>query len=129
MVCAVVAQIIPVFLLVLAVGQSRMQPRESKFDLGFLAAVLAPVAIILLGELCALRVLMGGSETEFLRDMAAVSVALALGTLVMRLVHSLLSDFDPDAVAEDRPPQHFWLIGVLGALVAFGSSAFLLVGT
>src|SRR4051812_25375872 len=76
---AVVAQIIPVFLLILVIGEGRPQPRESRFDPGFLAAVLIVVAVLLLGELCALRILLGGSETQFLRTETAASVSVALG--------------------------------------------------
>lgn len=125
---AVVAQVIPVFLLILVVGQGRLQARAAEFDPGFLVPVLSQVAILLVGELCALRILITGSETPFLRNLVAVSVALALGNVVMRFVHSLLSDADPAAVRENRPPNRFWLVVVFGLLTIFGSFAVLVIG-
>jgi len=126
---AVVAQIIPVFLLILVVGQSRFQSRRPQFDGVFLGVVLAQVAVLLVGELCALRILLTGSETSFLRTMVAVSVALALAHVVMRFLLSLLIDFDPMADQLDRPPQHFWLVGVFGVATSLGTFAVLAIGT
>jgi hypothetical protein len=126
---AVVAQIIPVFLLILVVGESRPRARRSQFDGVFLGAILYQVGVLIIGELCALRILIGGSESAFLRAMVAASVALALGNVVMLFLHAQLSDFDPEAAREDRPPKHFWLIGAFGVLTVFGSFAVLTVGT
>jgi hypothetical protein len=60
--------------------------------------------------------------------MTAASVSLALGMVVMRFVHSLLSDFDPSAETEDRAPKYFWLLGVLGGVTTIGSFAVLTIG-
>jgi len=125
---AVVAQVIPVFLLILVVGQSRWQARTSQFDRVFLGAVLYQVVLLVIGELCALRILLTGSESSFLRTVVAASVALALGNVMMRFLHSQLSDFDPDADREDRPPQHAWLIGLFGGATILGAFAVLTVG-
>jgi hypothetical protein len=125
---AVVAQIIPVFLLILVVGEGRLRARSSHFDGVFLGATLYQVVVLIIGELCALRILVSGSESSFLRAMVAASVALALGNVVMHFLHSQLSDFDPEAEREDRPPKHFWLIGAFGVLTVFGAFAVLTVG-
>lgn len=125
---AVVAQIIPVFLLILVVGESRLRARGSQFDGVFLGAMLYQVVVLLIGELCALRILVSGSESSFLRGMVAASVALALGNVMMRFLHAQLSDFDPDADREDRPPKHFWLIAAFGAAATLGAFAVLTIG-
>jgi hypothetical protein len=126
---AVVAQVIPVFLLIFVVGDSRMRARSPEFDPGFVGAAVSQVALLLIGELCALRILATGSETPLLRNLVAMSISLALGNVVMRYVHSLLSDVDPAAVSENRPPSRFWLVAVLGLTTMAGSFAILTFGT
>lgn len=125
---AVVAQIIPVFLLILVIGESRLRARRARFDGVFLGAMLYQVVVLLIGELCALRILITGSESSLLQAMVAASVALALGNVMMHFLHSQLSDFDPDAEREDRPPKHVWLIGVFGTATTFGAFAMLTIG-
>lgn len=125
---AVVAQVIPVILLIFVVGESRLRARSAEFDPVFIVAAVGQVALLLIGELCALRILVTGHETPLLRGFVAVSVSLALGNVVMRYVHSLLSDVDPTAVVDDRPPDRMWLILVPGILTVVGTFAVLTVG-
>lgn len=85
------AQVIPVLLLVMAVGEAGLRPRKSEPAWTGVLAVLT-VVIIIIGEIVALGVLSSGEESRATRFLTAQSIGMGLSFIVFRFALSLADD-------------------------------------
>jgi hypothetical protein len=95
------AQVIPVLLLVMAFGESRLRverPEEATYLDAY--AVLLGFLILVVGEVAALRVLLTGNDDGGLHFMAASGVAYGLAFIVSRFALQTLGDLRKQ---EDAP--------------------------
>lgn len=85
------AQVIPVLLLVMAVGESSLRPRRTEPRWASYLA-LAMVFFIVIGEIVALGVLASGEEGRLSRSLTAQSIGMGLSFIVFRFALSLWED-------------------------------------
>jgi hypothetical protein len=100
------AQVLPIFLLVLIVGEARLgaTSRGEPSDLGvILLAYVLNVALLLAGEVAALIAVASG-ETYLLHILVCVALASSIALLMMRFLITTLDDYGEHFSQETRRP-------------------------
>lgn len=116
-----VAQIIPILLLAMAVGESRLQARKSVSPVFAVFAVLAIGGVMVAGEVAALRVLGDGSGSNIAKQLTAISVAIGLAVIVNYLAVRIYRDV---AGEEAKAPRALSTVVIFAfALVAIAVGA------
>lgn len=77
-----VAQIIPILFLTMAVGEARLRIRDTISPRRAIIGVLFIAAVLVVGEIAALRSLEAGHGTRLAKDLTALAVAVGLGWIV-----------------------------------------------
>lgn len=102
------AQVLPVLLLVMTIGEARLQKRnegDGKEDLKLAIAVaLALVLLVVAGEIASLRVLMHGGDGQTEEAFAIGGVSAGLSYVVLWVVRSSFDEYREDfsAAAQKR---------------------------
>jgi len=119
------AQVLPVFLLVMTIGEARLQKRikgDRKEDLKLVIVLtLALVLGVVAGEVASFRVLMRGRDGEVERAFAIGGIATGLGYVVMWVVRSTFDEYREDfsLKAQRRQIRLQLFITVLAAAFVF----------
>ena len=112
---AAAAQVIPVLMLVLLVGESRFF-KAKRADGRWLMVALFAMFVLLIGELTALRTLSRGHDSLALWMATTMGLLYGLGFVLQSAVRSLLLD-DLKHVSQARQ-KGLWRLGVVSV---FGS--------
>jgi hypothetical protein len=118
-----VAQILPVLLLVMTIGETRLQKRtdgQEKADLKF--AIFFTVVFFLFvaaGEIAALRVLMHGSDGEADEAFAVGGVVAGLTYVVIWAVRSSFDEYRED-FSSGAQKRQLRLLAMVSVAVALG---------
>jgi hypothetical protein len=95
-----VAQVLPVLLLVMTVGEARLQKRKEghgKQDLGVAVLLtLAMAAFVVAGEIASLRVLMNGSDSETEEAFAVGGIGAGVTYVVLWVMRSSFDEYRKD---------------------------------
>jgi len=95
-----VAQVLPVLLLVMTVGEARIQKRKEehgKEDLGAAILItLAMAAFVIAGEVAALRALRHGSDGEVEEAFAVGGVAAGVSYVILWVMRSSFDEYRKD---------------------------------
>ncbi len=89
---AAAAQVIPILMLVLLVGESRFFRADNDDDGFYLVFALAAMLLLLVGEVTALRVLGQGRDSFALWAFTTISLLYSLGFFFQSAVRSFLLD-------------------------------------
>jgi hypothetical protein len=111
------AQVIPILLLTLAVGESRIKPRSRGTPLVAIGSVAAFGGCIIAGELAALRVLSLGHDSEALHSLTVLSLMIGLAFLLKYLAWAAYREVagpeaEPSAAVANALPLVTLLAGV-----------------
>ncbi len=98
----VIAQIIPVLFLTMAIGEARVQVRDTIAPRNAILGVLFIGGVLVAGELAALHALEVGHGTRITKDLVVLALAVGLGWIVRSLASVVYRDRDGDPQAE--PP-------------------------
>jgi hypothetical protein len=98
----VIAQVIPVLFLTMAIGEARVQVRDTIVTRNAILGVLFIGGVLVAGELAALHVLEVGHGTRITKDLAVLALAVGLGWIVRSLASVVYRDRGDDEEAE--PP-------------------------
>jgi hypothetical protein len=98
-----VAQIIPILFLTMAVGEARVRIRETISPRNAVIGVLFIAAVLVAGEIAALRSLEAGHGTRLAKDLTALAMAVGLGWIVRTLAGVVARDRTEDA--GEPPPE------------------------
>jgi hypothetical protein len=115
----VIAQIIPVLMLTMAVGETRVRVRDTISPRGAILGVLLIGAVLVAGELSALRAIETGYGTELTKDLAVFAVAVGLGWVVRSLAAIVHRDC-AEGEDEEPPPEIALLIDGSFVVTAVG---------
>lgn len=88
----VIAQIIPVLFLTMAIGEARVQIRDTIAPRNAILGVLFIGGILVAGELAALHALEAGHGTRITKDLVVLALAVGLGWIVRSLASLVYRD-------------------------------------
>jgi hypothetical protein len=119
------AQVLPVFMIVIAVGEARIETR--KFSIRRVPEILVAVFVIalfvLIGELAALKVMVWGHDTRALHNLTAAGLSFGAAYLMMKLLTVGIEEADLEE--PDRLKRQLRWVAVSGLSVVLVSIAFL----
>ena len=101
------AQILPIFLLAMLIGEARMgiTVKKNQENLAFsLLAYVLLATIVIAGEVAAL-ISIGSGETRFLHNVVCGAVGAGVAFLMMRFLHSTLDQYRDHFSAEAQNRQ------------------------
>lgn len=115
------AQIIPILLLVMAVGEYRLGRRINPAKAHEVyPAVIFVTVVMLVGELAALRVLLRGSDSAALEALTNASLASGFAFLVISMARELLLPSGA-SLTHDVSVRRMRLLGLTGLGIAFAA--------
>jgi hypothetical protein len=98
-----VAQIIPILFLTMAIGEARVHVRDTVSPRNAILGVLFIGAVLVAGEVAALRVLEANDGSRLAKDLTALSIAVGFAWIVRTLatvVHRDRNDSDEEPQPE-----------------------------
>jgi len=98
----VIAQVIPVLFLTMAIGEARVQLRDTISPRNAILGVLFIGGVLVAGELAALHALEVGHGTRITKDLVVLALAVGLGWIVRSLASVAYRDRSDEKEAE--PP-------------------------
>lgn len=96
-----VAQVIPILLLAMAIGEARVRIRDTVSLRSAVLGVLFIGAVLVAAEVAALRVLMAGEGSRIAKDLTALGLGVGLAWVVRTLAIAVSRDKTED---EDQLP-------------------------
>jgi hypothetical protein len=111
-----IAQIIPILLLTMAVGEARVRVRDTVSLRAAILGVLFIGAVLVAGEIAALRALEVGHGSRLAKDLTVLAVAVGFAWVVRSLAQFVYRDRSNSD--EEPPPGIALLIDVAFAVTA-----------
>lgn len=120
-----VAQIIPILFLALAIGEARVRVRETLSPRTAIVGGLVIGAVLLAGEVAALKVLQGDRQTNGTEFLTSISLAVGFGLVVHYLGRAVYKD--TTGHDSEEAPGELTLIMDVGLIIVIVAVYFVLM--